>query len=119
MTDENSNHKRQIFDIFTLFIGAASLILADNGVLRSFFGFILLAILIRELKKTSATWDRFIVSMSMAFAAIITCSYFLTSFLNAHGWALLEDTVLITGLISITIFFFVLKSKIERRFVRG
>ena len=119
MADENSDKTKQVMDVVTLFIGFASLIFADNSVLRSFFGIMLFAVLIRDLKKPSTIWDRFIVSMSMSFAAIIACSYFLTSFLNAHSWALFEDKILITGLIGATIFFFVLKSIFESGIVKG
>lgn len=113
MTGENSDKTKQAMDIVTLFIGLASLVFADSSVLRSFFGILLLAVLIRDLRKPSTIWDRFIISMSMSFAAIIACSYYLTSLLNANGWALFEDKILIIGLIGATIFFLLLKSRFE------
>ena len=119
MMVENSDKTKQVADTVTLLIGFASLIFADSGVLRSFFGILLLAILIRQLRNPSAIWDRLIVSMSMSFATVIACSYHLSSFLNDHGWALSEDKVLIIGLIGCTVVFFALKSKCERRIVTG
>ncbi len=119
MTYENSDKTKQVKEIVILFIGFVTLIFADSGVLRSFFGILLLVVLSRYLKEPYKFWDRVILSMSMSFAAIIACSYHLTSFLNTHGWALLEDKILISGLFIVTIFFFVLKSKCERRTVRG
>lgn len=119
MDDENPYKSKPVKDIVTLLIGFASLVFADNSVFRSFFGVLLLAVLFKDLRKPYTRWDRFIVSMAMSFATITACSYYLTSFLNAHGWALLEDKIIIIGLVSITILFYVLKSKYEHRTVRG
>lgn len=116
MTDENSD---KIKHIITLVIGIASLTCADNSVLRSFFGILLLLVLIKDIKKPYTILDRVIVSMSMSFAVIISCSYYLTSFLNNHGWALYENKILIVSFISTTIFLFALKSKCESQTVRG
>lgn len=119
MADEKSAKAKHITDIVTLLIGLASLIFADDSVFRSFFGILLLAVLIKDFRKPSTIWDRIIVCMSMAFATVIACSYLLTAFLEAHGWALLEDAIVITGLIGASIFWFVLKSTAKIWVVRS
>ena len=85
----------KVRETLTLLIGFGSLCLNDNSVLRSFLGTILLLVLFNDLRKRLKFFDRIIISMSMAFAVIIACSYFLTLFLKKHGWILHENIILL------------------------
>ena len=119
MANEILDNSKYVKDITTLLIGFGSLIVADNGVLRFLFGIILLLFLIKYLREPCPIWDRVIVGMSMSFALIIASSYFLTSFLNTHGWSLFEDKVLIIEWVVAAILFYALKWKLERPKIGG
>ena len=118
MANEILDKSKYVKDIATLLIGFGSLI-ADNGVLRFIFGIILLSILIKYLREPCPIWDRVVMGMSMSLALIIVSSYFLTPFLNAHGWALLADKVLIVEWFVAAMLFYLLKWKLERPQIGG
>ena len=120
MVDEDSDRSQQTGEVVAGGIALATLILADQvSILHTLFGLPIFLYLIQDFKRPFSFCNRIIVSMELSFVMLLLTCFPIDLCLDHFGMAQIWDIIIACQWIIVCIFFFVVKTVIDRKTKRG